>query len=88
MAFKPVQKKIEKLGGKPVLRMAEKKAGPVVTDNGNFVIDADFGIITDPKKLNLELSMIPGVVETGLFIDMATKVFFGQEDGTLHERTK
>ncbi len=86
MALGPVKKKIEKLGGKPVLRMAEKKAGPVISDNGNFIIDADFGVITDPEQLNNNLLQIPGVVETGLFIKMAKKVFFGQENGDVVER--
>lgn len=70
-----VMKKLEKLGGSPKLRMgtAETKAGPVVTDNGNFVVDVDFGQIDNPKELNNKISMIPGVVETGLFIGMAVK---------------
>jgi len=88
LAYVPVQKKIEKLGGKAVLRMAEKKAGPVVTDNGNFIIDADFGVIQDPVSLNAELKNIPGIVETGLFVNMAVKAFFGHEDGSVTTRIK
>jgi len=87
-AYVPVMKKIEQLGGKPILRMAEKKAGPVVTDNGNFIIDADFGIIKDPASLNNELKSIPGIVETGLFINMAVKAFFGKEDGSVSSRSR
>ena len=85
-AYVPVMKKIEKMGGKPVLRMAKAKAGPVVSDNGNFIIDADFGLIKEPETLELELKMIPGIVETGLFIKMAVKAFFGQEDGSVKAR--
>ncbi len=86
MSYVPVMEKIEKYGGKPTLRMAQSKAGPVVDDNGNFVVDADFGLIKDPKELDQKLQMIPGVVETGLFIDMAVKAYFGQEDGSLISR--
>eukprot|EP01111_Echinosteliopsis_oligospora_P011962 TRINITY_DN4056_c0_g1_i1.p1 TRINITY_DN4056_c0_g1~~TRINITY_DN4056_c0_g1_i1.p1 ORF type:complete len:247 (+),score=56.57 TRINITY_DN4056_c0_g1_i1:105-743(+) len=51
----PVMKKIEEMGGKPTLRMAVMKAGPVITDNGNLIVDADFGIIKDPKSINDKL---------------------------------
>ena len=85
-AYVPIMKKIEGMGGKPVLRMAKSKAGPVVDDNGNFIIDADFGIIKNPAELNQKLVMIPGVVETGLFIGMTVKAYFGQEDGSITTR--
>jgi ribose 5-phosphate isomerase A len=76
-------KKLEKLGGTPVLRMAQAKAGPVVSDNGNFIIDADFGIIKNPLDLNLKLLQIPGVVDSGLFLGMAHTAYIGQKDGTV-----
>lgn len=69
--------------GKPTLRMAERKAGPVVTDNGNFLVDVDFGMVQDPHTLNQQLLNIPGVLETGLFIHMAHKAYFGQQDGSV-----
>jgi ribose 5-phosphate isomerase A len=65
MAYVPVLKKLEKMGAKPKLRMAIAKAGPVVTDNGGFIIDAYFGIINDPKSLDTQLRNIVGVIETG-----------------------
>jgi ribose 5-phosphate isomerase A len=73
-------KKLEKeFHGKPVLRMAEpKKAGPVVTDNGNFVLDVDFGLIDNPQDLNIRLLQIPGIVETGLFVSILIKVGLNQ----------
>jgi len=84
MAYVPVMKKCEQLGGKPILRMAgDKKAGPVVSDNGNFILDVDFGVIENPKELNEKLTSIAGVVETGLFIGMAEKAFFGEKDGSV-----
>ena len=83
MAYSPIMKKLEKLEGKPVLRMAQSKAGPLVSDNGNFIIDVDFGIIKNPSELNNKILLIPGVVDTGLFIDMASKAYIGKEDGNI-----
>jgi len=57
--------------------------GPVVTDNGNFILDLKFHKpISDPMQVAIDLKMIPGVVETGLFIDMAEEVHVGTETGT------
>lgn len=83
LAYVPIMKKLERLGGKPILRMAKAKAGPLVTDNGNFIIDTDFGIIKNPSELNEKILKIPGVVDTGFFIDLASKIYIGQEDGTI-----
>ncbi len=82
MAYVPIMKKLEKLG-KPLLRMAQSKMGPLITDNGNFIIDVDFGIIKNPKELNEKLLTIPGVVDTGLFIGMASKAYIGQKDSSV-----
>lgn len=71
-----VTAKIREMGGKPFLREV-KKGVPYITDNGNFIMDVDFGVIKDPRKLNLELKIIPGVVETGLFIDIAHSAYIG-----------
>jgi len=87
-AYVPVMKKISELGGKPKLRMAVNKAGPVVTDNANFILDCDFGLVTSPSSINSKISSIPGVVETGLFIEMVTKVFFGNQDGSISTRVR
>ena len=74
--------KIKSMGGVPKLRMAiQNKAGPVVTDSGNFIIDAVFGPITDPLTLHKSLIEIPGVVETGLFCGMAGWAYIGGNDG-------
>lgn len=81
LAHTPITKKLEKLGGTPVLRIAQAKAGPVITDNGNFIIDVDFGKIKNPLELNLKLLQIPGVVDSGLFVNMASKAYIGQKDG-------
>lgn len=80
-ALKPVTLKIWELGGKPIIREGMGKVGPVVTDNGNFIIDAYFGLISDPESLERRLKSIPGVIETGLFIGMAETVYLGETDG-------
>lgn len=85
MAFRPVQSRIEKLfGGKAILRPAVTKMGPQLTDNGNFLIDWQFDSDRDYDwpKVEIELLRIPGVVETGLFIRMARKVYIGNLDGS------
>lgn len=89
MAYEPIKQKIEKeFGGAVKLRMAVAKAGPCVTDNGNFILDWNFDIdaTTDWEKVNLKIISIPGVVETGLFVNMAEKAYFGLNDGSVSQR--
>ncbi|UCF45522.1 MAG: ribose-5-phosphate isomerase RpiA [Candidatus Bathyarchaeota archaeon] len=76
-ALSIVKHNIEALGGTPVLREAKGKVGPVITDNGNAVIDASFGIIGNVAKLERKLKMIPGVLETGLFVSLAHIAYIG-----------
>ena len=79
-ALAPASSRLRALKGKPKLREANGKVGPVVTDNGNFILDVDFKAIRDPEKLNRQIKAIPGVVETGLFLNMATIVYVGKRD--------
>lgn len=82
MAIAPVMRAIEKLGGKPELRMGVKKAGPVITDQGNMVIDVKFDSIDDPAGLEKTLNNIPGVLENGLFVGVANLILVGEiKDG-------
>ena len=67
IAFRLTGRRLEELGGKPVLRQGLRKDGPVITDNRNFVMDVDFGTIEDPRSLAAKISLIPGVVEHGIF---------------------
>ena len=76
-ALPAVTGKLQSLDSKPVLREAERKLGPVITDNGNFILDAYFGPIDSPKDLNRTLKLIPGIVETGLFVEIANIVYVG-----------
>lgn len=80
IALKTVSIRIKELTTEIQLRMAVKKLGPVVTDNGNFIIDARFSKIKDPVSLEKELNVIPGVVENGLFVNMTDIVIIGHED--------
>ncbi|XP_032541692.1 ribose-5-phosphate isomerase isoform X2 [Chiroxiphia lanceolata] len=89
MAYVPVTRALtRKFGGVVELRMAVSKAGPVVTDNGNFILDWKFDKVHQWSEVNTAIKMIPGVVETGLFIDMAEVVYFGMEDGSVSVREK
>jgi ribose 5-phosphate isomerase A len=72
-AIRPVMTHIESLGGKPVLREGIKKDGPVITDNGNFVVDCRFAHIDNPEEMETSIKMIHGVVDSGLFCG-----FFGK----------
>ncbi|MCO5240984.1 MAG: ribose-5-phosphate isomerase RpiA [Chitinophagaceae bacterium] len=54
-----------------------------VTDNGNYIVDCHFGSIAEPAVLEQKINSIAGVVENGLFVNMATRVILGHEDGTV-----
>jgi ribose 5-phosphate isomerase A len=73
-AYRSVIPSLRSLGGEPTLRMAVQKAGPVITDQGNFVIDVRFDRIDQPKDLERELNNLPGVLDNGLFVGLATSV--------------
>ncbi len=78
-AWKQVKDVIEKMDANCKLRMAEKKAGPVVTDEGNLILDVLFnGGIKNPKEIELQINNIPGVLENGLFVDLTYKVLVGK----------
>ena len=76
-----LMRRIREMKGKPVLRESNKKVGPVITDNGNAIIDVNFGLIHKPGELDRKLKDIPGVVETGLFVKMADQVHIGEHSG-------
>jgi len=76
-----VMGKIRDAGGKPSLREGLRKVGPVITDNGNVIVDAAFGPIHKPAELECTLRGIAGVVETGLFVEMADVAYVGRSSG-------
>ncbi len=76
-----VMSRIKKMGGTAVLREGKRKVGPVITDNGNVIVDAGFGLVREPAELEHALKSVPGVVETGLFVQMADVVYLGKDSG-------
>ena len=80
-AYRQVMDALTRLGGVPELRMAVRKAGPVVTDQGNLVVDAKFDTIADPAALESRINNIPGVLENGLFVGLADEVLVGRVAG-------
>lgn len=82
-ALTPVLRKIEKMGAQATVRQATGKLGPVVTDNGNNLIDALFGPIPNLRDLNQRLHSVQGLMETGLFIGYADVAYLGTEDGVV-----
>jgi len=74
----PVMRALDRLGGRPELRMAVKKDGPVITDQGNMVVDVTFAAIPDPAGLDARINNIPGVLENGLFVGLAGRVLVGE----------
>ena len=78
-AWKQVQKTLINLGGDGNLRMAQKKAGPIVTDQGNLIIDLTFrNGINEPELLESQINNIPGVLENGLFVNLTDEVLVGK----------
>jgi len=73
-----VRRRIDTMGIASSIRESQGKLGPVITDNGNFIIDLKFPKpISDLAGTSTGLKMIPGVVETGLFVGMANEVHVG-----------
>ncbi|MEM8503986.1 MAG: ribose-5-phosphate isomerase RpiA [Cyanobacteria bacterium P01_D01_bin.1] len=82
MAVAPVTRALEKLGGKVEMRMGIQKDGPVITDQGNMVLDVRFAGIDNPAEMESTINNIPGVLENGLFVGLANEVLVGEvKDG-------
>ncbi len=79
-AVKIVEKQVKKLGGKPALRSEGTRGGYSVTEHGNLVIDADFGLIHNPEEMSTALSSVVGSLEHGIFTN-AAEVHVGNEKG-------
>lgn len=67
--------------GCEVVRREVIQGEPFITDNGNYILDCDFDYIMDPEKLEKDIKSIPGVVENGLFINLAHQVIVGGKQG-------
>jgi len=81
----PVMHALGKLGGHPVIRLAERKMGAVITDNGNIIIDVRMDRDFDAPAMEARLSSIPGIVGNGLFCGMEPTVLIAYDDGRTEE---
>lgn len=72
-AYGSVVRRLQEMGGDPALRNGVKKDGPVISDNGNYIIDCAFGVIADPAALETAINLIPGVCGNGIFARLAEK---------------
>jgi ribose 5-phosphate isomerase A len=81
--YKQVQQKIISSGLCKTVNLRQKNNRPFITDHQHYILDCTFEKIDDPFALNSVLHLIPGVAETGLFIDMASKAIIGHEDGRI-----
>jgi len=79
-ATRTVKGHLIEMEGLPKLRMAERKDGPIVTDNGNFIYDVKFNI-KNPKQLETEINTIPGVIDNGIFSQIVDQVIVGKDTG-------
>lgn len=75
-----VEKRLKSLDGAPSLRLLEK-GYPYITENGNVILDTDFGLIREPAKLAEAVKAIPGVVAVGIFTDMVDVCYRARSDG-------
>lgn len=85
MAARPVERELVRLGAETELRLGARKDGPVVTDQGFWILDARFGPMDDPERVDHLIKRIPGVLDHGLFLGMATDVYIGQVDGSVRQ---
>lgn len=83
--WKQVQQKIENAYHIET-KLREKEGRPFTTDHHHYILDCYFDSIPDPGQLNTKLHLVPGVVETGLFVGMATKIITGHADGGIKAR--
>ncbi len=79
-AYNTVMKELSKFSKKVGYRVADEKIGPIITDNGNFLLDVEM-TVKDPKKTEVDLKNIPGVVESGIFTKF-DKIIVGTKDGS------
>jgi ribose 5-phosphate isomerase A len=87
-ALLTVSRRLEALGGVVELRMATRKAGPVISDHGNLVLDVTFPEPFDPAEMEAEIMGIPGVTANGIFTRPVNDLFVGFPDGRVEHRSK
>ncbi|WP_159887434.1 ribose-5-phosphate isomerase RpiA [Paenibacillus puerhi] len=77
-----------KLGCVPTRRITAADGSPYLTDNGNYIVDCEFGSLADPEDVHDRINRIPGVVDNGLFLQMAGKVIVGYADRSVQELSR
>jgi ribose 5-phosphate isomerase A len=87
-ALLTASRRLEALGGKVQLRMATKKAGPVISDHGNLVLDVTFSESFEPQKMEVEIMGIPGVTANGIFTRPVNDLFVAFADGRVEHNSK
>jgi ribose 5-phosphate isomerase A len=80
LARNSVTKSIKKLGGNVEIRSLDR-GYPFFTENGNIVLDCDFGTINNPKVLTQKIKQIPGVLESGIFLRKPDVIYKAKENG-------
>mgnify|MGYP000845867417 CR=1 FL=1 len=82
-----IMKKLESYGVSMIIRDGIRKKGPVITDNGNFIMDIKWptNAKINPAKLESELNAIPGIIENGFFTQKPPRVFLSRSNGTVEE---
>lgn len=85
-AVTPVSRRIREMGGEAAVRMAVRKAGPVVTDLGNLLLDVTFRDAFDPHRMEDDLKLIPGVLENGLFTRKCPELLIGHSEENIEYR--
>lgn len=80
-ALLTAKRRLQALGGQPILRLGKMKDGPVVTDHGGFVLDVRFPVAFDPAQVEREILLIPGVTAHGIFTRRVTDLIVGYPDG-------
>jgi len=83
-----VAKTLEKMGANVMIREGVRKAGPVITEHGNLILDIRFSSPIDPSLMETEINNIPGVVENGFFTRKPPVVFIAHSNGTIEKRGK
>ena len=86
-ALLTASRQLEALGGRVELRMATKKAGPIISDHGNLVLDVSFPESFDPERLEAEIMGIPGVTANGIFTRPVNDLFVGFPDGRVEHKS-
>jgi ribose 5-phosphate isomerase A len=79
---------LEAMGATVALREALRKAGPVITEHGNLILDIRFAKAVDPMAMEREINFIPGVVENGFFTRNRPVVYIAHLDGNIEVRRK